>query len=146
MPAQSKSQQILMGQAYAVKTGKLKIEDVDSKYRDKVEKLSKSMTTKELKDFAQTKHDDLPYKKECFNILSFNNYINEFFLNNTALNPGMTVPGMGPTKIPSNPDTPLSQQTTGSGDSLYIPGEIESRKPNKKKKKKKKNPENKSEL
>ena len=60
MPSKSKTQQRLMGVAYAVKNGDMQLSDVDSNYRDKVESLVDGMTQKQLKDFAETKHDDLP--------------------------------------------------------------------------------------
>lgn len=50
----SKSQQRLMGMALAYKRGEL-----DSA-SDEVKKLAKSMSTKDLQDFAKTKHDNLP--------------------------------------------------------------------------------------
>ena len=52
MPAISKSQQALFGQAYAVKIGELSPSDLNPKYRDEIVKLSKSMSEKELKDYA----------------------------------------------------------------------------------------------
>jgi hypothetical protein len=60
MPAVSKSQQALFGQAYAIKVGELSPSDLDPKYRDEIVKLSKSMTEKELKAYASTKHKKLP--------------------------------------------------------------------------------------
>ena len=60
MPSVSKSQQRLMGVAYAVKSGSMKIKDVDSEYRDKVASLVDGMTKKDLKKYASTKHDKLP--------------------------------------------------------------------------------------
>lgn len=60
MPSQSKSQQRLMGVAYAVKSGDMLLSDVDASYRDKVKELVDGMSLKDLKDFAETKHDDLP--------------------------------------------------------------------------------------
>ena len=39
MPSVSKSQQRLMGVAYAVKSGSMELKDVDSEYRDKVASL-----------------------------------------------------------------------------------------------------------
>jgi hypothetical protein len=60
MPSQSKSQQRLMGVAYAVKNGDMQLSDVDSNYRDKIKELVDSMSLKDLKDFAETKHDKLP--------------------------------------------------------------------------------------
>lgn len=64
MPSVSKSQQRLMGQAYAYKKGDLKAKDLNPKYADDIKKLSKSMSKKKLKDFASTKHDNLPHKVE----------------------------------------------------------------------------------
>lgn len=64
MPAKSKSQQRLMGLAYAYKTGEVKAKDLNPKYADKIKELAKSMTQKQLKDFAKTKHKKLPEKVE----------------------------------------------------------------------------------
>ena len=60
MPSKSKSQQRLMGVAYAVKKGDMQLSDVDSEYRDEVKGLVDGMTLKKLKDYAATKHDGLP--------------------------------------------------------------------------------------
>jgi len=60
MPSTSKSQQRLMGVAYAVKKGDMTLDEVDAEYRDKVQELVANMTLKQLKDFASTKHDGLP--------------------------------------------------------------------------------------
>ena len=60
MPAVSKSQQSLFGQAYAVKIGELSPSKLNPKYRDEIVRLSKSMTEKELKAYASTKHKKLP--------------------------------------------------------------------------------------
>ena len=60
MPAQSKSQQRLMGVAYAVKSGDMQLSDVDASYKDKVKELIDSMSLKDLKDFAETDHSGLP--------------------------------------------------------------------------------------
>jgi len=56
MPSQSKSQQRLMGQAYAYKKGELKSSEVSVEIKE----LADNMTLKQLKDFASTKHDGLP--------------------------------------------------------------------------------------
>jgi len=64
MPSRSKTQQRLMGQAYAYKTGELKAKDLNPEYADEIKKLAKSMTEKQLKDFAKTKHKNLPEKVE----------------------------------------------------------------------------------
>lgn len=64
MPARSKTQQRLMGQAYAYKTGDIKAKDLNPEYADEIKKLAKSMTEKQLRDFAKTKHENLPDKVE----------------------------------------------------------------------------------
>ena len=56
MPSQSKSQQRLMGQAYAYKKGELKSSEVSAEIKE----LADNMTLKQLKDFASTKHTGLP--------------------------------------------------------------------------------------
>lgn len=60
MPAYSRSQQRLMAQAYGIKTGSLKPEDIDPRYRKAIVNLSKKMTKKQLEDYAKTKHKGLP--------------------------------------------------------------------------------------
>jgi hypothetical protein len=77
MPSKSKTQQRLMGQAYAYKTGDLKVNDMDPKYADEIKKLAKSMTKKQLKDFASTKHKGLPEKVEESKIMKFSQFILE---------------------------------------------------------------------
>jgi hypothetical protein len=64
MPSKSKTQQRLMGVAYAVKSGSMQLSDVDANYKDKVKDLVDDMTLKQLKDFAETKHDGLPEEIE----------------------------------------------------------------------------------
>jgi hypothetical protein len=64
MPAKSKSQQRLMAQAYAYRTGKLKPSEMNPSYKDEILKLAKSMSVKELEKFASTKTKDLPEKVE----------------------------------------------------------------------------------
>jgi hypothetical protein len=70
MPAISSAQQSIMGQAWAVRSGKMKISEVSPKWRkeikdiafgkkDKDGKMDK-MTDKELLKFAKTKRSDLP--------------------------------------------------------------------------------------
>lgn len=76
MPASSPEQQRLMAQAYALKTGKKKKSELNPKYADEIEKLSKSMTKKQLKDFASTKHKDIKEERVIKNFQSFNK-INE---------------------------------------------------------------------
>jgi hypothetical protein len=60
MPSTSKSQQRLMAQAYAIKTGSLSPSDIDPRYRKSIVSLSKKMTEKQLKDYSETKHKGLP--------------------------------------------------------------------------------------
>lgn len=59
MPAVSPKQQRLMAQAYALKTGKKKKSDINPEYREEISKVAKSMTKKQLRDFAKTKHTDM---------------------------------------------------------------------------------------
>lgn len=66
MPAKSKAQQRLMAQAYGVKKGEISLDDVDPDYRDEIEKLANQMSLEDLKDFAETSHEDLPDKVEEF--------------------------------------------------------------------------------
>lgn len=77
MPARSKTQQRLMGQAYAYKTGELKSKDLNPEYADEIKKLAKSMTQKQLKDFASTKHKGIPEKVEESNVMKFSQFILE---------------------------------------------------------------------
>jgi hypothetical protein len=72
MPSTSKSQQRLMGMAYAVKSKEMQLSDIDAAYRDKVAELVDSMTLKDLKDFASTPHEDLPETKESLELNEIN--------------------------------------------------------------------------
>jgi hypothetical protein len=56
MPAKSEAQQRFMGMALAAKRSK-------GHFSDKVEAAAKSMSEKQLRDFAKTKHEGLPEKK-----------------------------------------------------------------------------------
>lgn len=56
MPSKSIAQQRLMGMAYALKKGDMKPEDASQEVKD----LADSMTLKQLKDYAETKHENLP--------------------------------------------------------------------------------------
>lgn len=58
MASKSKSQQRLFGIAYAYKKGDIPEEEVS----DEVKDLADSLSLKKLKDYAETKHDDLPDK------------------------------------------------------------------------------------
>lgn len=96
MPSQSKSQQRLMGVAYAVKKGDMQLSDVDVDYRDKVKDLVDGMTLKKLKDFAETKHEGLP---EVVENISIGN-----------------VGGMGPVKLPTSTENGSGDVPAGQGD------------------------------
>lgn len=62
MPSVSSAQQAIMGQAWAVRTGKMKISEVKPQYRKEVSSIANGdMTDKELKKFASTKSSDLPH-------------------------------------------------------------------------------------
>jgi len=73
MPAVSKAQQSLMGQAWALRTGQLKFKDIDPKYRNEIKSIAYGkMTDKELEKYAATKTKRLPYYvKETF---EYSNY------------------------------------------------------------------------
>lgn len=58
MPAKSKSQQRLFGMVHAVQKGKLKDASLE------IKKIAKSVNKKDAKDFAATKHNNLPEKKK----------------------------------------------------------------------------------
>lgn len=77
MPARSKTQQRLFGQALALKRGKIKMSDLDPRWAQEITNLSDSMSVKKLRDFARTKHKNLPEKVEETKILDFIGFINE---------------------------------------------------------------------
>ena len=58
MPASSKQQQKFMGMVHALKKGDIKPSDVSQSVKD----AAKSMSKKDAKDFASTKHKNLPRK------------------------------------------------------------------------------------
>ena len=74
MPSVSKTQQRLMGQALAYKRGEVKAKDLNPAYADEIKKLAKSMTEKQLKDFAVTKHKNLPEKVKESNVMTFDSF------------------------------------------------------------------------
>lgn len=79
MPSTSKSQQRLMGAAYAWVSGKTKdvpdyIKDVAKSFMKKGKKRGK----KSLKDFAKTKHEGLPDKVKESKILNFSEFKENF--------------------------------------------------------------------
>jgi len=62
MPSVSSAQQAIMGQAWAVRSGQMKISEVSPKYRKQVSSIANGeMTDKELKMFASTKSKNLPH-------------------------------------------------------------------------------------
>ena len=92
MPSVSKSQQRLMGMAYAVKSGDMEISDIDPAYRDKVKSLTDGMTKKDLKKYASTKHDDLPETVDE----------GSFEVGAARITPSANIGGMGPVVLPSD--------------------------------------------
>lgn len=77
--SKSKSQQRFMGMVYAKKKGKLDTSKLNPEAKEKIEKAAKSMTKKEVEDFAKTKHEKLPekVKKENKNVLNFKEFLLE---------------------------------------------------------------------
>ena len=92
MPSTSKSQQRLMGMAYSLKKGEMDPKDASQEVKD----LADSMTLKQLKDFASTKHEGLPDVVEGI----------------TAANIG----GMGATLLPTATQPGSGDVLSGSGD------------------------------
>lgn len=64
-----------MGQAYAYKIGELKSKDIDPEYRKKIKDISKSMSKKDLRDYASTKHKKLPEEVSETKIYSFKEFL-----------------------------------------------------------------------
>ena len=58
MPSGSKQQQKFMGMAHALKKGEMKPSDASPELK----KVAKSMSDKDVKDFASTSHKGLPRK------------------------------------------------------------------------------------
>ena len=73
--AVSKKQRGLMGAAYSVEKGYKKMSDIPKSYRGKVKDVVKSMTKKQIKDFASTSDDEL---KEGFSDIFFRKQKREF--------------------------------------------------------------------
>lgn len=105
MPSTSKAQQRLMGMAYSYKKGELSPNEVTPD----IKKLADSMTMKQLKDFASTKHNDLRSRAD----------------ENIALG---NLGGMGANFLPNGTEV-------GSGDILSGTGDAEEEYKKKKKKK-----------
>jgi len=93
MPATSKAQQRLMGMAYAYKKGELDSKEASQEVKD----LADSMTLKQLKKYAATKHEGLPDKVD------------------DNLQPG-DVGGMGPIKFPTATEYGSGDVPAGQGD------------------------------
>jgi hypothetical protein len=102
MPSTSKAQQRLMGMAYALKSGEMDPKDASQEVKD----LADSMTLKQLKDFASTKHEGLP------------DHVEE---DATGISTPTNTPGMGDVSLPGNPgsSTSFASQKVGSGDSPF---------------------------
>jgi len=65
MPSISKAQQAVMGQAWGLRKGLLKLKDISPKYRKEIKGIADGdMTDKELKKFASTKSKPLPHYVE----------------------------------------------------------------------------------
>lgn len=79
--ATSKSQQRLMGMVHAYQNGELKTKGMDKSLLDKIKKMAKQMKPKSVKDFAETKHENLPQKVEMrinrFKDFSLLEYVND---------------------------------------------------------------------
>lgn len=86
----SKSQQRLFGMVYAYKSGKLDLDKLPSSLAEKIKKIAEGERRKtgdkrkftdgisksDAKDFASTKHEDLPETVQE-NILKFDEFVNE---------------------------------------------------------------------
>jgi hypothetical protein len=108
----SKQQQKLMGLALAYKRGEVE----DSEVSDTVKDLAKSMSTKELEDFASTKHKGLPQKKEDNNISN----------RSAALKPQTyNDPNTGKKKVRMVPSTSNIVKTNDRVDEAKDPGEYD---------------------
>jgi hypothetical protein len=92
MPSVSKSQQRLMGMAYALKKGEMDPKEASAE----VKELADSMTLAQLKKFAATKHDNLPEVVE-------------------GITPA-SVTGMGPITLPVNGNPGSGDIPAGEGD------------------------------
>jgi hypothetical protein len=73
--AVSQSQQKLMGMAYALKKGEMDRGEAS----DEVQRIADTMSLSDLKDFASTKHDDLPTKIETADLVKDLEQLNEKF-------------------------------------------------------------------
>lgn len=65
MPSVSKAQQAVMGQAWGLRKGLLRLKDINPKYRKEIKSIADGdMTDKELEKFASTKSKPLPHYVE----------------------------------------------------------------------------------
>jgi len=62
MPSTSKKQQKYFGMVKALKDGKLDTNKLDAEFANKIKKTAAKMSTADVKDFAETKHEGLPEK------------------------------------------------------------------------------------
>jgi ParB-like chromosome segregation protein Spo0J len=83
--AESKSQQRLMGMVYAYEKGKLNLAKLPASLQKKIKNISKSMTNKEVKDYAETKHKGLPEVKKASLTLQLFNKLAAYNVNFTKL-------------------------------------------------------------
>ena len=62
MPARSQAQQRFMGMVHAEKEGKLDKSKLDPEFAAKIERIAASIKAKAAREYAETKHKDLPKK------------------------------------------------------------------------------------
>ena len=60
MPSVSKSQQRLLGMAWAYQKGELSLKGLPADVKEKIKSLAEEMKKKDLSDFAHTTHEGLP--------------------------------------------------------------------------------------
>jgi hypothetical protein len=85
MPAKSEAQQRLMGMALAAKRGK-------GSASAKVQEIADSMSEKQLRDFAKTKHEGLPEKKAY--VEGFMKRAAEYGYSESEINEAVKIAGM----------------------------------------------------
>ena len=62
MPAKSKQQQKFFGLVRAYQKGEIKAKDLPEDIREKIINTAKNMSNQDVKDYAKTKHKNLPKK------------------------------------------------------------------------------------
>lgn len=76
MPAKSKSQQRFMGMVHAHQQGELDTSNVPDDVMKEIRKAAKSMSKKDAKKYAETKHKGLPEEvSENVRTLSFKQFL-----------------------------------------------------------------------